>query len=244
MRVASLAPELAEAIATFALVVAGCGAIVAHAMTGAVGSLGVALTFAFVIAVMVYATGHLSGAHINPAITVGFAATGHFPWRRVPTYVAAQCLGALAASGVLRAWVGDVADLGTTGLAAGIDPVTGLTIEIAATALLAFVIASVATDARAQAPAAGLAIGLAVGVGALFAGSLTGGSMNPARSLGPALVSGELTSLWLYIVGPLLGAVVAMGLYELIRHAEVPAPEPATAASPEGEPTSASEVLR
>lgn len=224
MKLEAIAPELAEAFATFALVLGGCGAIVAQARTGTLGGVGVALAFAFVIAVMVYATGHLSGAHINPAITVGFAATGHFPWRRVPSYVAAQMGGALAAAGLLRAWFGTTADLGTTAVADGLGGWEAVPIEIAATAFLAFVIASVATDARAQKPAAGLAIGLAVGLGALFAGPLTGGSMNPARSLGPALVSGVTTQLWVYVVGPLVGAVGAMGFYEAIRGAEVPTP--------------------
>jgi len=227
LRLASLAPEVAEVFATFALVLAGCGAIVANQLTGAPGALGVALAFAAVIAVMVYATGHLSGAHINPAVTVAFAAIGHFPWRRVPSYIVAQLAGALAAAGLLRVWFGATADLGATGLAASVDPISGLAIEIVATAFLAFVIASVATDARAQEPAAGLAIGAAVGLGALFAGPLTGGSMNPARTLGPALVTGKLASLWLYIVGPLVGATLAMGLYEAIRHAEVPEPDSA-----------------
>lgn len=231
LRLHDLAPEAAEAFATFALVLAGCGAIVANARSGAPGALGVALAFAFVIATMVYATGHLSGAHINPAITVAFAAIGHFPWRRVPTYVAAQFSGAIAAAGLLRAWFGTTAGLGATSLAPGIDPITGFTIETAATAFLAFVIASVATDARAQRPAAGLAIGLAVGLGSLFAGPLTGGSMNPARSLGPALLAGQLAGSWLYVAGPLVGAIGAMGLYEAIRHAEVPTPDSA------GDPT-------
>lgn len=225
MKLADLAPEMAEAFATFALVLGGCGAIVAQARTGTLGGVGVALTFAFVIAVMVYATGHLSGAHINPAITVAFAAVGHFPWHRVPGYVAAQTIGAGLAALLLRGWFGLTADLGATGLSSGIGAWTGISIEIAATSFLAFVIASVATDVRAQQPAAGLAIGLAVGLGALFAGPLTGGSMNPARSLGPALVAGQLSHLWIYIAGPLVGALAGMGLYQGIRHAEVPRPE-------------------
>lgn len=215
-------PELAEAIATFALVLAGCGAIVVDSLTGQLGHLGIALTFALVITVMVYATAHVSGAHINPAITVAFAATGRFPWRRVPRYIGAQLLGGVAAAGILRALWGTTAGLGTTSLVPGLGLWQALTLEALATGLLAFVIASVATDARAQAPAAGLAIGLAVGVGALFIGPMTGGSLNPARSIAPALVSGQLTDLWLYLAAPVAGAVAAMGLYELVREGASP----------------------
>ncbi len=237
-----LKPELAEAIATFSLVLAGCGAIVATAETGAPGALGVALTFAFVIAVMVYATGHLSGAHINPAITVAFAAIGAFPWRRVPSYIAAQMVGAIAAAGLLRTWFGTSADLGATGLASGVGSWMGVTMEVAATALLAFVIAGVATDARAQKPAAGLAIGLAVGVGALFAGAWTGGSMNPARSFGPALVAGVFSHQWVYLVGPLIGALGGMGLYRWVETAGVPTPGEETGPVAEAPDAVASEV--
>jgi MIP family channel proteins len=228
----AVGPELAEAFATFALVVGGCGAIVADARTGALGGTGVALAFAAVIAVMVYATGHVSGAHINPAITVGFAATGHFPWKRVPGYVAAQCLGAVVGGGLLRWLVPASADLGATAPLAGFGLGQALVVEIVATGFLAFVIASVATDARATDPEDGLAIGLAVGLGALFAGPLTGGSMNPARSLGPALASGQWAALWLYVVGPVVGALAAMGFYEAIRPAETPEPEAAETGQP------------
>lgn len=210
-------PELAEAIATFSLVLAGCGAIVVDSLTGQLGHLGIALTFALVICVMVYATGHVSGAHINPAITVAFAATGHFPWRRVPRYIGAQVAGGMVAAGILRSLWGATALLGTTTVAPGLGVWQAVVLEVLATGLLAFVIASVATDARAQAPAAGLAIGLAVGAGSLFIGPMTGGSLNPARSIAPALVSGQLTHLWLYLAAPVAGAVVAMGLYEVVR---------------------------
>lgn len=222
-------PELAEAFATFALVFGGCTAIVADAAYGTLGATGVALAFTAVITVMVYATGHLSGAHINPAITVAFAATGHFPWRRVPSYVAAQLAGALAGGGLLVALFGDQAGLGVTAPAEGLGLVPAFVIEVAATAFLAFVIASVATDARATDPEDGLAIGLAVGLGALFAGPLTGGSMNPARSLGPAAAAGQLQALWLYVAAPLVGAVGAMGFYEVLRPAAEPEPSPAEA---------------
>lgn len=219
-------PEIAEGFAVFALVLFGGLALVANALTGgAVGHVGIALTFALVILVMVYAIGHVSGAHINPAVTIAFAATGHFPWRRVPSYVAAQCLGGLLAAWVL-VWTFPTEAVGTvTALGDGVGVANGIVLEALATALLCFVIASVATDARAEGPAAGLAIGLSIGVGAISIGALTGGSLNPARSLGPALVTGEFAHLWLYLVAPVLGGVAAMGLYELLRPGEVPEPE-------------------
>lgn len=226
MGVALPRPEIAEGFAVFALLLFGGLAIVANALTaGAVGHVGIALTFALVVLVLVYAVGHVSGAHINPAVTIAFAATGHFPWRRVPSYVIAQFVGGLLAALVL-VWMFPAEAAGTvTGLGEGVGVTNGFVLEVLATGLLCFVIASVATDARAEGPAAGLAIGLAIGVGALSVGALTGGSLNPARSLGPALVTGQFAHLWLYLLAPVVGGVAAMGLYEVIRPGEVPEPE-------------------
>lgn len=204
-------PELAEALGTFFLVLAGCGA----AMTGAGGLVGVALAFAFVILVLVYALGHVSGAHFNPAVTLAFALTGHFPWRRVASYALAQAAGATAAALALRVLVGNVANLGATTPAVPAWQAFGL--ETLATFLLAFVIVAVATDPRAARGASGLAIGLAVGADALAFGPLTGASMNPARSLGPALASGSFAGLWIYLAAPVLGAALAMGAYAFLR---------------------------
>lgn len=212
-------PEIAEALGVFALVLAGCGAIMADAMVGGVGLVGIAFAFGLTIAVMVYAVAHVSGAHFNPAITLGFAATGHFPWRRAPTYIAAQLAGAAAAAGVLLVLLGPIADVGATVPLAEVAVWKAAIVEALATALLAFVIVSVATDERVPDATAGLAIGLAVTIGALFAGPLTGGSMNPARTLGPALASGTWTSLWVYLIGPAVGSVAAMGTYEVLRSA-------------------------
>lgn len=215
-------PELAEAVGVFALVFGGCGAIVARARTGSPSGLGVALAFGIAIAVFVYAVGHVSGAHFNPAISLGFAATGHFPWSRVPSYVAAQLAGAGAAAGLLRALFGTAGQLGATTLARGLPAWKGVVIEAVATFFLAFVIVAVATDERAPAPAAGGAIGLAVVLGAIFAGPLTGGSMNPARTLGPALAAGAWDHMWVYIVGPVAGSLAAMGTYEALRAGDLP----------------------
>lgn len=215
-------PELAEATGAFALVWTACGAIMVDSLTGAFGHLGVAAAFGLVIGAMVYATGHLSGAHFNPAVTLAFAATGHFPWRRVPTYVAAQCLGAVAAALVLRWMLGPVAGLGATRPSALVTLPGALAVEFLLTAVLMFVIASVATDGRAVGVMAGGAIGGTVALNALWAGPLTGASMNPARSLGPALVSGALADLWLYLVVPVLGALAGALLYEAVRRGAKP----------------------
>jgi MIP family channel proteins len=204
-------------LATFALVFAGCGAIVANAAYGGeLGTVGVALTFGLVIMVMVYATGHLSGAHINPAVTVAFTLTRHFPPRDAAAYLAAQVLGAVAGAFLLLAvWPDKPANLGATVPTVGDG--SALTYEIVLTAFLMFVIMAVATDTRAVGPAAAIAIGGAVGLDALVGGPVTGASMNPARSLGPALAVGEWSDLWLYAVGPIAGAALGALAYQLVR---------------------------
>ena len=207
----------AEGLAAFALVFAGCGAVVANARyDGALGTVGIALVFGLVIMAMVYATGHLSGAHINPAVTTAFALTRHFPAREAIAYVLAQCLGAIAGALVLlAAWTGKPAALGATVPSVGVG--TALVYEIVLTAFLMFVIVAVATDTRAAGAAAAIAIGGTVGLDALFGGPVTGASMNPARSLGPALVSGEWRDFWVYLAGPIVGATVGALGYQLIR---------------------------
>jgi MIP family channel proteins len=208
---------LAEGIAAFALVFAGCGAIVAEATShGALGTVGVALAFGLVIMVMVYATGHLSGAHINPAVTVAFTLTRHFPARDALAYVGAQLTGALAgASVLLAAWPDRPASLGATTPAVG--TANALLYEFVLTAFLMFVIMAVATDTRAVGAAAAIAIGGTVGLDALFGGPVTGASMNPARSFGPALAAGEWRAFWIYVAGPLAGAAVGALAYQLVR---------------------------
>jgi MIP family channel proteins len=207
----------AEALATFALVFAGCGAIITDARTdGALGPVGVGLVFGLTITVMVYATGHLSGAHINPAVTLAFTLTRHFPARDAAAYIAAQLAGATAAALVLlAAWPDQPAELGAT--MPTVDAPTALVYEAVMTALLMFVIVAVATDVRAVGAAAAIAIGAAVALDAIFGGPITGASMNPARSFGPALAAGEWHQFWIYVAGPILGATLGAGAYQLIR---------------------------
>lgn len=208
----------AEAVGTFGLVFAGTGAVVIDAETGGgVGHVGIGLTFGLVIMVMIYATGHISGAHFNPAVTLAFAVGRHFPARLVPQYWAAQLLGGVAASALMRALFGDVAHLGAT-LPAG-SAGQSFVLETVLTFLLMFVITSVATDVRAVGQAAAIAIGGTIGLEALFAGPISGASMNPARSLAPALVSWTWDDQWLYVVGPALGAVVGVLVYQAVRGA-------------------------
>jgi aquaporin NIP len=210
---------VAEAIGTFTLVFAGCGAIMVDARTHALGHVGVAISFGLVIMVMIYAVGHVSGAHFNPAVTLAFAVSRHFPWPRVPLYWVAQLVGATAAALVLRGSLGDVPHLGAT-LPSGSDGQAFLW-EALLTFFLMFVIMAVATDTRAVGEAAAIAIGATVGLDAMFAGPITGASMNPARSLGPAIASTDFTSIWVYLTAPLLGAIAAAVTYQFLRGEEL-----------------------
>jgi aquaporin NIP len=211
--------SVAEGLAAFALVFAGCGAVVTNAThRGALGSVGVSLVFGLVIMVMIYATGHLSGAHINPAVTAAFTLTRHFPLRDAIAYIGAQLLGATAGALLLLAeWGSKPAHLGATLPGAGTSTGTALVYEIVLTAFLMFVIISVATDTRAVGAAAAIAIGGTVALDALFGGPITGASMNPARSFGPALASGTWTDFWIYVVGHVIGASIGAFTYQFIR---------------------------
>jgi MIP family channel proteins len=207
----------AEGLAAFALVFAGCGAIVTNAeYDGALGVVGIALVFGLIVMVMVYATGHLSGAHINPAVTVAFTITRHFPPRDAAAYIAAQLAGALLGALLLVAvWPDQPAELGATVPSVGAG--SAFVYELVLTAFLMFVITAVATDTRAVGAAAAIAIGATVALDALFGGPVTGASMNPARSLGPALVAGEWDDFWLYVAGPLIGAALGALAYQFVR---------------------------
>jgi aquaporin NIP len=206
---------LAEAIGTFALVFAGAGAIMVDAKTHALGHVGVAITFGLVIMVMIYAVGHVSGAHFNAAVTFAFALTRHFPWSRAAGYWLAQLVGAVTAAALLRASLGNIAHVGAT-LPSGSQGQSFLW-ELVMSALLMFVVLAVATDTRAIGEAAAIAIGGTIALDAMFGGPISGASMNPMRSLGPALVSGDLHALWLYILAPVAGASLGGLAYQFIR---------------------------
>jgi MIP family channel proteins len=198
-----------------------------NTLTGALGHVGIALTFGLVVAVMIAATGHLSGAHFNPAVTVAFAVTRHFPWREVPVYLAGQLLGAIAGALTLRLLFGPVANLGST-LPAG-SALQSFGLEILLTAALMFVIIAVATDTRAVGELAALAIGFTVALDAMWGGPISGASMNPARSFGPALISGAWEAHWVYWLAPHAGAILGALLYQFLR-VPITTPAPAIAA--------------
>ena len=213
---------LAEFLGAFLIVFGGCGAILADQVSGgAVGHFGVATSFGLIVMVMIYATGHISGAHFNPAVTLSFAATRHFPVREIIPYVSAQCLGAISASFLhvllLAGMVEEGAlNLGVTQPRNGVF-MTGMILEFMLTFFLMFVIMAVATDFRAVGHMAGLAIGGTVWLEAVFAGPLCGASMNPARSLGPVLASGNWEHFGAYVLGPVLGALMGALVYRFLR---------------------------
>lgn len=212
----------AETVGTFILVFAGPGAAVINEVSGgAVTHLGIGLSFGLAVMVAIYATGHISGAHINPAVTIAFAIAGHFPKRHVPAYIVAQLAGAAAAALVLRLLFGVVADLGSTVPSGGAGQALGL--EVVITSFLMFVIMAVATDLRAVSAHAAIAIGGYVTLAAIFSGPIAGASMNPARSFGPALLSGTWADHWVYWAGPIAGALLGAAVYMLVRSGHPPA---------------------
>ncbi len=201
----------AETMAAFALTFVGCSAI----MTG-MSHVGVALAFGLTLAVMVASTGHISGGHANPAVTIGLASVGRHPWREVPGYVIAQCIGALIAGVLLRLIIGTAADLGTNAPVGETASGNAFVLEIVLTAIFVFVVTSVATDAKAPSYIAGFAIGGTITLLALGGGNVSSASMNPARSLGPALIAAKAGHLWLYILGPIIGGIIGAWISRLV----------------------------
>jgi len=207
---------LAEAVGTFCLVFAGTGAIVVNQLThGEVTEVGIGLVFGLVVLAMVYTVGPISGAHLNPAVTLGFYSSGRMRGQEVPAYIMAQCAGALLASFSLRVIFGGSTNLGVT-LPSG-TALQSLVLEFVLTFMLMFVVMGVATGDREEGVLAGVAIGATIALEAIFAGPISGASMNPARSLAPALVSGNLSHLWIYGLGPVLGSVVGAWMYRRVR---------------------------
>ncbi|MEZ4553313.1 MAG: MIP/aquaporin family protein [Dehalococcoidia bacterium] len=222
----------AEALGTFLLVFAGPGAAVINVVSeGGVGSLGISLSFGLAVMVAIFAIGHISGAHINPAVTLAFATFGSFPWRHVPAYLIAQLVGAAAAAFALRLLFDNVGDLGSTIPTDGAGQALGL--EVIITFFLMFVIVAVATDERAVPGAAAVAIGGYVALAATFSGPIAGASMNPARSFGPAIASGVWTDHWVYWLGPIAGALLGAFAYGWLRQGAPPSMPPAGVVEPD-----------
>jgi len=207
---------IAEAIGTFALVFCGTGAIIIDGVSGgALGTVGIAITFGLIVMAMIAAVGEVSGAHFNPAVTIGFWLTMRFETKQVIPYILAQTIGAFIASGILRFLFPDSLTLGET-LPAGPWMQT-FVLEIILTFFLMFVILNVAIGSKEQGIIASIAIGATVLLEALFAGPITGASMNPIRSIAPAIVNMNLEHLWIYIVAPILGSVLAVFSWKLIH---------------------------
>lgn len=212
MMIALSRRAIAEAVGTFALTFAGCGAIISNSMSdGAVTHVGIALTFGLVVMAMVISIGETSGAHINPAVTIGFTVAGRMKPVDSAAYIGAQCGGALVAALLLKLIFPDAPTLGQT-TPTGSD-VQSLLLEAAMTLLLMFVILCVATGSKEQGLMAGIAIGGTIGLDALFGGPVSGASMNPARSLGPALVAMDMGKLWIYLAAPVIGAIIAVPVW-------------------------------
>ena len=218
-----LPAALAELVGTFILVFGGTavavGAILSRPTAGgAYGSLAIALAFGLALAAVVAAIGHVSGGHVNPAVTLGLASIGQFPWKSVPYYLGAQLVGAVL--GAVGTWIAfggpgrNVAGLAATHPAQGVGDFRAFVLEILITFILVFVVVSVASDSRAPAAIAPIAVGFALAVGVFIAGPVTGGAVNPVRALGPMLVAGDFAGVWLYILGPIIGGLLAAFLYE------------------------------
>ncbi|KAG9147818.1 hypothetical protein Leryth_003422 [Lithospermum erythrorhizon] len=213
---------IAELIGTYFLVFVGCGTVALNKINeGSITFPGVCVAFGLTVMIMVYSVGHISGAHLNPAVTITFALFRHFPFKQVPLYIVSQLIGSILASGTLYLLLDLKAEafFGTSPAGSNLQ---SLIMEFIASFLLMFVISGVATDNRSIGELAGIAIGMTILVGILVAGTISGGSLNPARSLGPAIVMNQYKSIWVYMIGPLLGTMAGGFTYNLIRFTEKP----------------------
>ena len=208
---------LAEFLGTYILVFVGTGAIIVNSLTGGtVSHLGIGLSFGLVVMAMIYAIGDISGAHINPAVTIAFCVAKRFPYNHLLQYIFFQILGAILASATLFFMFPSALTMGET-LPFKDNWMQSFFLELILTFILMFVILNVSTGAKEKGITAALAIGGVVAFEAVFAGPICGASMNPARSIGPAIFSFDLTHLWLYIVSPILGAILAVFSYRFIK---------------------------
>ncbi|KAG1335286.1 aquaporin NIP1-1 [Cocos nucifera] len=212
---------IAEVFATYFVIFAGCASVTVNLSKGTITFPGVCIVWGLVVMVMVYSVGHISGAHFNPAVTIAFATCRRFPWKQVPIYVAAQLLGSILASGTLRLLFGGKHEFFPGTIPTGSD-VQSLVLEFIISFYLMFVISGVATDNRAIGELAGIAVGATILLNVLIAGPISGASMNPARSLGPAIVANRYKSIWVYIIGPSCGAVAGAWAYNVIRFTNKP----------------------
>ncbi|KAL0923963.1 hypothetical protein M5K25_004752 [Dendrobium thyrsiflorum] len=213
---------IAEVFGTFFLIFAGCAAITVNKKSnGTVSFPGIFIVWGSAVTVMIYAVGHISGAHFNPAVTIAFASCRRFPWKQVPAYVAAQIVGSILASGTLRLLFGGHRELFAGTIPTGSE-VQSLVMEFIISFYLMFVISGVATDNRAIGELAGLAVGATVLLNVAIAGPISGASMNPARTLGPAIIANRYKSIWVYMIGPISGTVAGTWAYNLIRYTDKP----------------------
>ncbi|KAF8029260.1 hypothetical protein BT93_E1818 [Corymbia citriodora subsp. variegata] len=222
---------IAEVFGTYFLIFAGCGAVATNLNNDKVVTLpGISIVWGLAVMVLVYSVGHISGAHFNPAVTIAFATCKRFPWKQLPFYILAQVTGSTLACGTLRLLFPGKLDHFVGTQPAGSDA-QALAFEFIITFYLMFIVSGVATDNRAIGELAGLAVGATVLLNVLFAGPITGASMNPARSLGPAIVSHHYHKLWIYIVAPIVGAISGAWVYNLIRYTDKPVREITKSAS-------------
>ncbi|XP_027348308.1 probable aquaporin NIP-type [Abrus precatorius] len=215
---------IAEVIGTYFLVFAGCCSVVLNKIEGSEGTItfpGICAVWGLTVMILVYSLGHISGAHFNPAVTVSFAIYRHFPLKQVPLYLIAQVLGSILASGTLYLLF-DLNEKSYFGTVPTGSQIQSLVFELLTSFLLMFVVSAVSTDNRAIGELAGIAVGMTVLIDVFIAGPVSGASMNPARSLGPALVMHIYDGFWIYIVGPFVGAILGASVYNLIRFTDKP----------------------